>query len=108
MRRALLPLMFVVAAGTACVTTEYPRVPAYNRYRVEDVLAMARHGEPPAAIIRKLEAAGGFYPLTASDIVRLHADGMPLEVLDYMQSSYVRRLRREERFQLQERFSVPN
>ena len=105
--RRLLAAVLGCVLLASCVTTDYPRVPAYNRYRVEDVLAMAKQGEPPQSIIRKLDQAGAFYPLSASDIVRLHDQGMPMEVLDYMQESYVWKVRREERFQLPQRFSAP-
>src|SRR5690349_9634535 len=93
----------VLAFGlAACATTEYPRVPAYNRYTVEELLAMSKQGEPPELIIQRLEQARGqnFYPLTASDIVHLHDEGMPVQVLDWMQQQYLWQVRREERFQL--------
>ncbi|HZQ61048.1 MAG TPA: hypothetical protein VFC24_06850 [Casimicrobiaceae bacterium] len=105
MRSALLAL--VALACVSCVSTEYRNVPAYNRYTVEDVLGMAKHGDPPDVIVRRLEQAHGFYPLTASQIVALHDEGMPLPVLDYMQQTYVHQIRREERFQLPQRFGAP-
>jgi len=111
----VIPLACVMLAGslvlTSCATTtEYPSVPAYNYYSVEDVLAMAKQGQSAEQIISKLQQharGNAFYPLRASELVRLHEQGMPLAVLDYMQDSYLYGIRREERFQLPSRFSGP-
>jgi hypothetical protein len=100
-------LAIVVLGLAGCATTEYSSVPAYNRYSAEDIIAMARAGEPSRQIIAKLQAANGFYPLKASDLVRLHDQGVPLNVLDYLQDTYIRGVRREERFQLPQRFGSP-
>ena len=110
-----ISLASVMLAGslllTSCATTtEYPSVPAYNYYSVEDVLAMAKQGQSAEQIINNLQQharGNAFYPLRASELVRLHDEGMPLPVLDYMQDTYLRTIRREERFQLPSRFSAP-
>lgn len=101
---ALVSMMFALALLGACSTTEFKTTPAYNKYTPEDVLAMAKNGEPPNQIIAKLGRANSFYPLKPHDLIRLHEMGMPTEVLDYMQESYVWKVRRQERFQLPERF----
>jgi hypothetical protein len=105
LRRVLV--LLALLASTGCATTQYPSVPAYNRYSAEDIIAMARAGETSKQIIAKLQAARGFYPLKARDLVRLHEQGVPLDVLDYLQETYLRGIRREERFQLPERFGGP-
>jgi hypothetical protein len=104
-RVAMLAMVILQVVG--CSTSEYQSVPAYNRYSAEDIIAMARAGETSNQIIAKLQAANGFYPLRARDLVRLHDQGVPLEVLDYLQDTYVRGVRREERFQLPQRFGGP-
>ena len=105
-RIALLAIVALAFPLAGCATTQYP-VPAYNRYSAEDIIAMAHAGEPSKEIIAKLQAANGFYPLRASDLVRLHEQGVPLDVLDYMQDTYIRGVRREERFQLPQRIPGP-
>jgi len=105
---------FVLASSillaSCATTTEYPSVPAYNYYSVEDVLAMAKQGQSSEQIIANLQQharGNAFYPLRASELVRLHAEGMPLPVLDYMQDTYLRTVRIQERFQLPSRFGPP-
>jgi hypothetical protein len=86
----------------------YSSVPLYNRYSIDDIVAMSNSGVPSGEIIARLEQANGFYPLRASDYVLLHQRGVPDDVLDYMQQAYVRQVRREERFQLPQRFYAPD
>jgi len=105
-RIALVAIVAVACPLLGCATIEYP-VPAYNRYSAEDIIAMARAGESSKQIIAKLEASNGFYPLRASDLVRLHEQGVPLDVLDYLQDTYIRGVRREERFHLPQRIPGP-
>lgn len=105
LRIAILAIVALQFAG--CATTEYESVPAYNRYSAEDIIAMARAGESSKEIIAKLEASNGFYPLRARDLVRLHDLGVPLDVLDYLQDTYIRGVRRQERYQLPPRPGTP-
>ena len=105
LRFATLAVVALQIAG--CATSEYRSVPAYNRYSAEDIIAMARARETSTQIISKLQAANGFYPLRAGDLVRLHEQGVPLDVLDYMQDTYIRGVRREERFRLPQRIPGP-
>ena len=100
---AALAAAALVAGCTT--TTDYPATPAHSRYQVEDIIAMSKAGESDAQIIAKLRRSSGFYPLTASEIVKLHGEGVSLAVLDYMQKTYLRGVRMEERFQLPSRFS---
>jgi hypothetical protein len=104
--RPLRALLVGAALVAGCTTpTDYPATPAYSRYQVEDVIAMSKAGEPDGVILDKLRAANAFFPLTASEIVKLHGEGVSLAVLDYMQKTYLRGVRMEERFQLPSRFS---
>lgn len=104
--RNLIPAIAAAVLVSGCAgPTAYPSTPAYNRYQVEDIIAMSKAGEPDRRIIDKLQEANGFYPLTASEIVKLHEEGVSLSVLDYMQKTYLRGVRREERFQMPGRFS---
>ncbi|HVO88058.1 MAG TPA: hypothetical protein VMV45_05920 [Casimicrobiaceae bacterium] len=107
--KPILHAAFAAMLVAGCATTYEPfsSVPLYNRYSIDDIVAMAQRGEPSGQIIGKLQASNGFYPLRASDYVILHERGVPNDVLDYLQQSYVRQVRREERFQLPQRFYAP-
>lgn len=63
-----------------------------------DVAQLAREGETPEAIIARLEASYTVLPLSASDIVRLHGQGMPAQVLDWLQQAQFEEIRRREVF----------
>jgi len=55
----------------------------------EQILQMSREGVPPADIIQKMRDAGTVYRLSGSQLARLQSQGVPDEVLDYMQATYL-------------------
>jgi hypothetical protein len=67
-------------------------------FTVDEIVAMVKAGDRPDVIIARLEAGGASYPLPASELVRLGNAGVPNEVLDYLQATYLRDVRREERW----------
>ena len=64
----------------------------------EEIVALAKSGEPAEAIIRKLEESATVLMLSASDIVRLHQAGVPQQVLDHLQRVQIEEIRRREAF----------
>lgn len=56
---------------------------------VDEALAMAKRGDTSDAIIAEMRASRSTYKLTASDIIRLHKEGMPQPVLDYMNQTQI-------------------
>ena len=54
---------------------------------LEQVVALARQGIGAGEIIARIRASGSRYRLSASRIVELAAQGVPLEVLDHMVSA---------------------
>jgi hypothetical protein len=62
----------------------------------ENVVAMAKAGESPQAMIDKLRDTGTVLPMSASEILRLHQAGVPSEVLDYLQVAQIAEARRRE------------
>ncbi|TRZ94852.1 MAG: hypothetical protein D4R84_07975 [Rhodocyclaceae bacterium] len=54
---------------------------------LEQVVALAQQGIGAAEIIARIRSSGSRYRLSASRIVELAAQGVPLEVLDYMVSA---------------------
>jgi hypothetical protein len=104
--RSGMAVLLTALAGCAA-PTQYASTPAYSRYTLEEVVAWSQAGEAPERIIARLDAAHGFYPLTAGEIIRLHSQGVSPPVLDYLLDTYVRGVRHEERFQLPSRFETP-
>ena len=56
---------------------------------------MSQDGVPPSEIIQRMREAGMVYRLSGSELARLKAQGVPDEVLDYMQSTYLEDARRQ-------------
>jgi hypothetical protein len=57
---------------------------------------MSKEGLPVETILQKMRDSGTTYRLTASQLVRLHEDGVPEAVLDYMQETYLAAVRRDQ------------
>jgi hypothetical protein len=62
----------------------------------QEVVQMAKDGLSSDAIIQQLRDSGTVYQLSASDLVRLSKEGVPSEVLDYMQNTYLAAVRDDE------------
>jgi hypothetical protein len=71
---------------------------------VEQIVEMARAGKPAEEIVRELQETRAVYALTASQIVRLHEQGVPDSVLDYMQNAYAESIRWDARMQYESSF----
>ena len=66
---------------------------------IDQIVEMANAGKPAEEIVRELQETRAVYPLTASQIVRLHEQGVPDGVLDYMQNAYAESIRWDARMQ---------
>jgi hypothetical protein len=55
---------------------------------LDQVVEMSKAGKPAEEIVRELQETRAVYPLTASQIVKLHEQGVAESVLDYMQNAY--------------------
>ena len=66
---------------------------------IDQIVEMAEAGKPAEEIVRELQDTHAVYPLTASQIVRLHEQGVPDAVLDYMQNAYADSIRWQARTQ---------
>ena len=60
---------------------------------LEQVVEMSQAGKPAVEIIRELQETRAVYPLTGSQIVALHDQGVPDTVLDYLQNAYAEHIR---------------
>jgi len=65
-----------------------------------DIVYLAKSGRTAPQIIDELRRTDTVLFLQASDMVNLHAAGVPAEVLDYLQRAQIEEIRRRERQQL--------
>ena len=96
MRQSLTAIVVIfwclVLAGCAGIERRPPP-------SVDQIIQMSKDGKPADEIIRELQETHAVYPLTASQIVKLHDEGVPESVLDYMQSVYADSIRWDARMQ---------
>lgn len=60
---------------------------------IEQIVEMSKQGKPAEEIIRELQETRAVYPLTASQIIALHDQGVAEPVLDHMQNAYAAGIR---------------
>jgi hypothetical protein len=101
--RAYFPRLAAIFLGLALLNgcAGPQRRPAPS---VEQIVEMARAGKPAEEIVRELQQTHAVYPLSASQIVKLHEQGVPGTVLDYMQNAYAESIRRDARMQYESTF----
>ncbi|HEY6863596.1 MAG TPA: hypothetical protein VI319_06810 [Burkholderiales bacterium] len=75
----------------ACATVQGPPPPT-----PDEIVALAKSGAPAQDIIRRMQESGAVYPLSASQLARLREQGVPDEVIDYMNRTYLDEVRRRE------------
>jgi len=92
MRALLAALCLALLSGCAALE---PRPAPLGE---AEVVRLARAGETPESIIARLEDSRTVLPLSASDIVRLHEQGVPAPVLDWLQNAQIEEIRRREAF----------
>jgi len=88
LQQCVLLSLFVLLG--ACATIQPRPIPP------DEVVNMAKTGMSSEVIIQKLIDSETVYQLSAGDVVKLHNEGVPTPVLDYMQHTYVEAVRREE------------
>jgi hypothetical protein len=86
---ALLPLLVVAA----CASVE--RLPPLSG---ADIVMLARNGKSAPEIIDEIRRTDTVLPLQASDYVRLHDEGVPDQVLDYLQLVQIDDIRWRDRY----------
>ena len=71
---------------------------------LEQVVEMSQAGKPAEEIVRELQDTRAVYPLTGSQIARLHDQGVPDAVLDYLQNAYAESIRWDARLRYENSF----
>lgn len=84
---------------TACAVTPRRAPPS-----IDQVVEMSQAGKPADEIIRELQDTRAVYPLTGSQIARLHDQGVPDVVLDYLQNAYAESIRWDTRLRYENSF----
>ncbi len=97
--RALLLLLAAALAAGGCAGLQRKPPPT-----LDEVVKMSQAGTPAEEILRELRETRAVYPLTGSQIGELHEQGVPTEVLDYLQQAYVESVRRQERWRYYDPF----
>ena len=97
MRRRIFPLL--VAATLALMLASCASLPPPAPVTVAEVVRLSHEGDPPDQIIQRMRDAGTVYRLKASQLTRLHQQGVSNEVLDYMQQTYLEAVRRDQHMQ---------
>lgn len=89
----LAPVLAVLAVCllSACAALQ-PRPPAPSPAQVVE---WSRQKLAPETIIARMREVDAVYRLTASELVRLHEQGVADPVLDYMQGSMLRDVQRQ-------------
>ena len=63
--------------------------PSKPQVTVDQVVTMAKEGVPAEAVIEKMRDSNSVYPLSASKLLELKREGVPDQVLDYMEQTYL-------------------
>jgi len=64
-----------------------------NPVTIAMVREMSKAGVPAETIIQKMRDSGTVYRLTAAQLARLHDEGVPNKVINYMQQTYLSAVR---------------
>jgi hypothetical protein len=94
---ALLGALLATAGSSGCATDGFFR--ESSRLTASQVVEMSQAGASSAEIIDQMEASGTVYRLNAAQLVRLHEQGVPDPVLNYMQETYLEDVRARQRLE---------
>jgi hypothetical protein len=89
-----LALVCLLAAMFLGGCSGMPRRPPPS---LDQIVEMSKSGKAAEEIIQELRETRAVYRLSGSQIARLHEQGVPDPVLDYMQDAYMDRVRWESR-----------
>ncbi len=83
-----VPVFFAMLC-CVCLSAGCASPPAKPALSVDEVVAMAGEGLSADAMIEKMEASRSVYRLPASSMIELKQKGVPDQVLDYMEQTYL-------------------
>lgn len=82
---AVAGAVFITLSGCASVNS-----PEREPISLEQIVAMSKEGKDAAAIIREIRESKTTYDVMASQYAKLSRDGVPDEVIDFMQRGQLR------------------
>lgn len=88
-----LALLLLTGIVTGCATGR-TRLPPMTQ---ADVISLVKAGEPDELIIRRIDASGTVFNLSADDVVFLRKEGVSDRVVTHMMETKVRAAAEEER-----------
>jgi hypothetical protein len=91
---AIAAVLLCLVLVSSCAGLQHRPPPS-----IDQIVEMANAGKPAEEIVRELQETRAVYPLTASQIIKLHEQGVPDAVLDYMQNAYADNIRWQARSQ---------
>ncbi len=91
MHRGFPALAFVLLVAGCASFEPLPPPPT-----TAEIVKMAKEGVAPDEIIKRIEASQGVYPLSASELAKLREQGVPDQVIDYLQRTYIDAVRFDE------------
>jgi hypothetical protein len=89
MMTALAAILLLTA--TSCST----RTPRPEPVTVPQIVEMSKAGTPETEILQKMRESGTIYRLQASQLSELVQQGVSTNVIDYMQETYLKAVRRD-------------
>jgi hypothetical protein len=93
----LLGAFFSLAGSSGCAKDGFFR--GSSDLTVSEVVEMSQAGVPAREIIDRMVASGTVYRLDAAQLVRLHDQGVPDAVLNYMQETHLEDVRVRQRLE---------
>ncbi len=94
MRALRIPLLLLIAGLAAACAAPGPPLPPPPT--LDEIVRLSAAGVPADDIIQRMRAARAAYRLPASELARLHGEGVPDRVIDYMQRTYIEAERYDE------------
>ena len=98
-RITLSAIALLLVTGCATLDQRLPPPPTQA-----EIVRMAQDGKSAADMIALMKAARAVYRLPASELAKLHAQGVPDEVIDYMQQTLIEAERYEEYQRTRDRY----
>jgi hypothetical protein len=86
-------LLAVTGLAAGCATPGPTPLPPPT---VDEIVRLSAAGVPAGDIIQRMRDARAVYPVPASELAKLHDQGVPDEVIDYMQRTYIEAERHDE------------
>ena len=92
--KATILVTLLIVSGCAAINA-----PERQPLTLDQVVAMAKEGKDAPAIIREIKESRTSYDVMASQYAKLSRDGVPDEVIDFMQRGQLRMAERQGRRQ---------